>query len=258
MNERFKIANRVERALGVTYHDPEHPWLTSQRTLRKLIGILGISLPFILIGFVWITSGWFGTLDSISHYYFTRASPVFTGVVSLMAIFLLIYKGYDKLDFYSSTAAAIGALTLVILPTDNVGHIPAPNVVVTTLPTDAPLRVGLHYGGAGLFLFTLACMSIFLFTLGETKPRPRARKIQNGFHRGLGFFMFVALVLIGLRALGRGIPADIYDKYHLTFWLETVAVVSFGASWLIKGAASSSSQSTESELEAVAEDELAG
>jgi hypothetical protein len=31
------------------------------------------------------------------------------------------------------------------------------------------------------------------------------------------------------------INEDFYTKYDITFWMETIAVVAFGISWIIKG-----------------------
>lgn len=230
----YKRTNLVERRFGLHYHEDKQPWLTSQQTLRRLIGTLGIALPLMLIFFVQITSGWLGTMESISHYYFTRAGTIFTLVVSLLAIFLLIYKGYDRRDFYISCQAALAAFALVLLPTGNVKVIPAPGVVVTQLP-ESSVRENAHYIAAGVFLLSLAFMSVFLFTKGITRPRPRKKIIKNRIYRTCGVLMVIAVGLIFLRQFDRGIPIDIYDQYHLTFWLETVAVVSFGVSWTVKG-----------------------
>lgn len=230
----YTQTNLVERRFGLHYHEDEHPWLTSQRTLRRLIGTLGIALPFLLIFFVWLTSGWFGTMESISHYYFTRAGTIFTLVVSLLAIFLLIYKGYDRRDFYISCQAALAAFTLVLLPTCNVKNVPAPGVVVAQLP-ESSLRANAHYFAAAIFLLSLAYMSIFLFTKGKTKPRPKRKIIKNRIFRICGVLMVIAVGLIFLHLFNLGIPPDIYNQYHLTFWLEVVAVVSFGISWMVKG-----------------------
>ena len=45
--------------------------------------------------------------------------------------------------------------------------------------------------------------------------------------------MVSALLVIVVNFAGL-ISVETFDKYHLMFWMETVAVVSFGVSWLIK------------------------
>ena len=87
---------RIEEVLKLNYKtEKDNIWLTSQDSLRKLIGISGIALPLLLLLVLWIDAGYTKPLFSISHYYFTRASGVFVIIVSLLAIFLLIYKGKE-------------------------------------------------------------------------------------------------------------------------------------------------------------------
>ena len=64
----------------------------SDYRIRKLIGTLGLLLPFM----VYFAKGEF--LASISHYYYnTLSSLIFIIVLSAFGLFLLSYKGY-KID----------------------------------------------------------------------------------------------------------------------------------------------------------------
>ena len=70
--------------------------IISHLTLRKAIGILAIAFPFLLI-----IGGMFGgnsLLSSLSAYYWSNASVLFTGMLITFGVFLLSYKGYDKQD----------------------------------------------------------------------------------------------------------------------------------------------------------------
>ncbi len=91
-----KPPTRAEKALKLDYANTNDIWLTDQQTLRKLIGILGMLLPILLWTFVFAVSGRTSELPSISHYYYTRANGVFIIVVSLLAIFLIIYKRANR------------------------------------------------------------------------------------------------------------------------------------------------------------------
>src|SRR6478735_2916006 len=97
--------------------DPNEILVTQQITLRKLIGFLGILLPILLYVFLLIDIHYAKPLESISHYYFTRVSGIFVITVSLLAIFLIIYKGKERVDFIFSTLAGISALLLLLFPT---------------------------------------------------------------------------------------------------------------------------------------------
>jgi hypothetical protein len=48
-----------------------------------------------------------------------------------------------------------------------------------------------------------------------------------------GIIMVIAILVILSNFLGL-IPDEVFKKYHLTFWMETIAVESFGVAWLTK------------------------
>lgn len=231
--------SKIDAMLQLNYYSQSEPWLTSQRTLRRLIGILGMALPIMLVVVTTLDVNYFYPLDSISHYYFTRANSVFIGVVSLMAIFLLIYKGMEPADFYLSSLAALGALLLVLFPTNNITDVcPHPEKTYsTTVIRVSEFRVLFHYACAGVFLSCLAFMSIFLFTKSkETREqRRKEKKTRNTIYVVCGVFMIIALLVIFVGGFLEVIPPPIYEKLQLTFWMEVLAIEAFGFSWLIKG-----------------------
>jgi formate hydrogenlyase subunit 3/multisubunit Na+/H+ antiporter MnhD subunit len=212
--------------------------LSSQLTLRRVVGILGMLLPLLLYVSLLIDTGYKQPLESVSHYYFTRVGSIFCIVISLLAIFLLIYKGEEPLDAYLSSAAGLFALCLVLFPTDNITDLcndPQNEVAVTFLKT-SKTRVILHYVASGIFLVCLASLSYFVFTKSD-KPISRqtpAKRKRNRIYKITAFIMVGAILVIAL-GLFNIIPAEVYDKYRLTFWMECIAVESFGFSWLIKG-----------------------
>lgn len=210
--------------------EPDMVWLTKQETLRKLVGVLGVLLPPLLYLSVRFLTDYKDPLDSISHYYYTRYGSILVIVVSLLAIFLLIYKGRKPADFIFSSVAGFGALALLLLPTSNISG-PAEHVAVTCLIDNAS-RINIHFASAGLFLLSLALMSIFLFPRAD-KTVTRMKRIRNKFYIGLGVLMLLAMLVIvpGIHF----IPKQFYNEHHLTFWMETLAVEFFGVSWLIKG-----------------------
>jgi hypothetical protein len=230
---------RLSNLLKLDYKAPSSPWLTSQRTLRRLIGVLGIALPLLLILVVYIDAGYYYPLDSISHYYYTRANSIFIIVVSLLAIFLLIYKGFSLRDFLLSSAAGICALLLILFPTSSITDVcyDIEKKYSITIIAASNGRIILHYVSAAIFLSSLATISIFSFTKvnPDLKKKTTKKKIRNGIYIGCGIVMICALLVIFMRFLEIGIPKAYYDEHHLTFWMEAIAVESFGISWLIKG-----------------------
>ena len=211
--------------------------LSNQDTLRKTIGITGMLLPVVIWLFVYVDSGFTTVFPSISHYYYSRACGVFEIVVGLIAIFLLIYKGHDPIDFYTSTLSGIGALIMLLFPTDNLcnHYNQVYNTVAVTVLKDSDFRQHLHLACAGVFLGALAFMSFFIFTMTDSNKHKTAQKIKrNLIYRICGIVMVAAMVFILLAHIDI-VNEDWFDNHCLTFWMEVVAVEAFGISWLIKG-----------------------
>ena len=96
--------------------------------LRKAIGIIGISLPFVLaIGKIIFDDP--GIQPSISDYYYTIMGDVFVGSLCAMGVFLLSYRGYDKQDNIAGNLACVFAIGVALFPTT-----PALNPVLSGLP----------------------------------------------------------------------------------------------------------------------------
>ena len=89
-----------------------------------------------------------------------------------------------------------------------------------------------------LFFITLAYFSLYLFTRTDQKPPLRPRKLQrNKVYRTSGYVIIVCIVLIAIyQILPDGVASPI-KVFRPVFWLEAIAVVAFGFSWLTKGKA---------------------
>src|SRR2546426_8319901 len=103
----------------------------SQQAHRRLIGVLGFLLPFLVYIFAGLlpTAGlpsW-KLLSSVSAYYYTGGGAVFIGVLFALALFLLTYPGYkgviaDRLvGFVGGSAALLVALFPTTAPRGLVG-----------------------------------------------------------------------------------------------------------------------------------------
>lgn len=214
--------------------------LEKQSTLRWLVGALGMLLPILLWLILYFGNNLQTPLDSISHYFYTRANSIFIIVVSLLAIFLLVYKGYELIDFILSTIAGICALLLLYFPTDNIEckTLEECNSILTKYPLEnEPFRSTFHFIMAGMFLGSLALMSIFLFTkkegdpAGFVLPELKGEKIIFVI---CGVLMLLSMLLIATNCLGFFTKEE-YNEKNLTFWFEVVALEAFGFSWFVKG-----------------------
>lgn len=224
----------IPNFFNVDYTDPEKIALSNQATLQKMVGILGMALPLLLFVFLYIDLGFGHILPSISHYYFTRVCSIFVAIMSILAIFLLIYKGREPLDFYLSGIAGLFAFCVVLFPTDNIN-----GVFSVTVLKVSTVRPVFHYVSAAVFLTCLSAMSLFVFTKSDKSVSSRGiqKKIRNRLYRTCGVIMLLAILGIlawGINILGPDLT-QFYNEHHLTFWLETIAVESFGLSWLVKG-----------------------
>jgi hypothetical protein len=212
--------------------EKQNKLVLSYLTVRKLIGILGFFLPMILaVGSMTIGSCT-DLQPSISNFYHTAMRDVFVGYMCALAIFLLSYKGYDLVDRIVSALAGTFGLVLALLPTT----LKTPLLPCNT-PCDLvhPDYIGIiHLVAAGLFLISLACFSLFLFTKGEIAPTEEKRK-RNLIYTYTAYIMFAC---IGILVLFFALPADLrkpLETLKPVFLLEAIAIMAFGVSWLVKG-----------------------
>ena len=186
--------------LNVDFINDNSIWLSNSYTLRKFIGILGMGLPFLLVVFLYIATGLNHPLDSISHYYFTRVSSIFVSVLSILGIFLIIYKGKKPVDFIVSLIAGVFAICVICFPTGNITEICCDinKKYSVTILHPSNFRESFHYISAGIFLICLSFMSIFLFTKSDKSPKTRGGRkvIRNRIYRVCGAIMIIAILII--------------------------------------------------------------
>ena len=204
-----------------------------------MVGTLGVLLPLLVYLFLQLSNNFDLILPSISHYYFTRAASIFEIIVSLLAIFLLIYKGEKLIDYVLSSVAGFSALLMLLFPTSNLkgyNNTTKYDSIAVTFFEQSQFRPKFHYGCAALFLLSLAAMSLFLFTKSSQTPsnRTRKKKIRNKIYRICGGTMLTALCIAFLGFLNI-IPSIFYDGNNLTFWMEVISVEAFGIAWMVKG-----------------------
>lgn len=192
---------------------------------RQLIGVLGLMLPLML----WIisairpsdaTTRW-QVLDSISAYYYTGAVAVFVGIIIALGLFLFTYRGYANKyrvhDTWAARIAGFAAILVAAFPTEVLDGTPKP-------AWWEPLTGRIHYGAAIALFGSFAYFSLYLFRRGSGTNTPSKRS-RNAMFLACGLVIILALIWAGFAgAQGRPI-----------FWQETLALVAFATSWLVKG-----------------------
>lgn len=188
-------------------------------TLRKLIGILGIALPALMVLFNYISLKSLKIEFSISDYYDNgSAGYVFVGVLFVLGFFLLSYKGYEKIDDRTADIGCIAALGVALFPTTS------KNYTVHVM----------HFVFAILLFSTFIFFSLYLFRkTSGVKKVTKQKVVRNRVYVTCGIIMIVCIIGIALASLG--LMGAAASKYKIVFWLEAVALSSFGFSWIVKG-----------------------
>jgi hypothetical protein len=152
------------------------------------------------------------------------------GILSAVALFLFTYKGYDRKDNLWTCLAAFFALCVALFPTNDNS---TDSCAVIHLP-DHEIRRVIHYVSAASFFSILAGISFFLFTKSRG-PKTKEKKARNKVYRICAIVIMLCLVIIGNYGLWR--EGSSWDRYKPVFWLEWIALIAFGVSWLVKGEA---------------------
>src|SRR5919109_2908414 len=190
---------------------------------RRLIGWIGLLLPALLVVIAIERDGlarW-RSLESISAYYYTGAVAAFVGMLVALALFLFTYRGFDnphhKADRAVAIVAGFAALAVAFFP--------------TAAPADvAPLAwwsrsTGVIHHVAALVLFAMfAAFALWLFRL-----RPDGKTETTGWRNKLYLACGLAIVACIAWAAYNGYAA------REIFVPESIALVAFSFSWLVKG-----------------------
>lgn len=224
--------------------------------MSKIIGWLGIVLPFMLIignlffnklnllnnkylvsngSQVYVPSSSFKA--SISHYYYTSVGPIFIGAMFGVALFLLAYKGYEKRqnefgfsDNFMTNFAAICAIGLVVFPTSANDF--KDNIYIFLSST---IIGAIHLIFAFLFFIALAFMCLINFRRTH-KVNVYGTSKTHTIYKNCGITMLVCLVLIIIYGIFfEHLKIEWLRKLKPIFTLETIALIAFGISWLTKG-----------------------
>lgn len=203
--------------------NPARPDDLSGDAHRRLIGWIGLLLPAVLVAIAIERDGlarW-RSLESISAYYYTGAVAAFVGMLVALALFLFTYRGFDNPHHSADRAVAIvagfAALAVAFFP--------------TAAPADVPplawwsRSTGVIHHVAALVLFAMfAVFALWLFRLrrdGSTETKGWRNKV----YLACGLAIVACIAWAG------------YNGYTAReiFLPESVALVAFSFSWLVKG-----------------------
>lgn len=177
--------------------------------LRRWVGVLGMAFP-VLLAFGW---GHVRIEPSLSAYYDTPMRDWFVGLLFAIGLFLVSCRGYDARD------ATLGVLAFVFA------------VGVAVFPASGA-RSWLHFACAAALFVVLAMIALFQFT--QTGGQPTREKLaRNRIYRTCGVLILVFVVLTFV--YDRFLASSALARFQPVFWLESLALWSFGIAWLTKG-----------------------
>lgn len=215
--------------------DQNQPLIISYLTLRKTVGILGIILPFLLMTGFKIFNKNCAFPPSISHFYYTDMGNWFVGTLCAVSLFLFCYNGHDLSDKIASKLAASFALLTAMFPTSF--------TTFSTMSSCSRIREEeanqaanlIHYISASLLFATFAFFCLVQFTKTNKRGALGKQKVKrNLVYRICGWVIVACITGIALISF-----VDEWQEklkmFKPTFVLETVALVAFGFSWLVKG-----------------------
>ena len=190
--------------------------IVSYYALRILIGATGILLPLLLIIGNLIANNTLQIEFSVSDYYDNgTAGDILVGVLFVLGFFLMTYKGYDRTDSRAANLGCVFALGVALCPTtsnNNIIHI-------------------MHFVFAVLLFSVFIFFSIYLFRKTGPGRRTKQKDNRNRVYFVCGIIMIGCIVGIAISMIWlESVSAD----YHLVFWFESLALISFGFSWVTK------------------------
>jgi hypothetical protein len=187
-------------------------------SLRLGMGLLAVALPLAL----WV-GGWIGDGEglrcSMSAYYFSPTMrDKFVGFLCAIGLFLYLYKGFSRQENWALNAAGAFAVLIALVPTSS--------------DCEGDKGFGAHGLFAILFFIAIAYVAIFRAadTLSLIKDPQKAERMRN-LYRVLGVLMVVSPLAAAILAesLQPGSPGS-----SRVFFIETFAVLTFAAYWLVK------------------------
>jgi hypothetical protein len=209
------------------------PQLISFKTLRRVLGIIGVSLPVVLVLGSILIDHCGEVQSSISNYYYTRMRNVIVGYLCALGLFLWSYKGYpdSKWDNIAGNLACIFALGVAFFPTAV-----SKSELTVCIPdaVDNGIIGVVHFVSAASLLLVLASFSLFIFTKGDSNPSPQKIK-RNLLYRICGYIMLSSILLMAIYVIFLRKSHPELENSDPVFWGETIALWAFGISWLTKG-----------------------
>jgi hypothetical protein len=196
----------------------ENPAL-SYRNLRAIIGYVGLTLPVVLL----LAGAIDGHLESsISAYYYTKVGNVFTGALCIIGVFLVAYRLTSwALDNAATTLAGVAALGVAFF------HAAPKNATLSQLRL-----ADVHLACAAALFILLGAISLLIFPEDMSDDEKQNQPWRLYCYRGFGALIWLSIILMPVL---NALAGSFYDNNHVFFILETICVMAFAVSFILKG-----------------------
>ena len=160
--------------------------------------------------------------SSISAYYYTKVGNVFTGALCVIGVFLVAYR--------------LGSRGIRQRRNDARPRRRSRCGVFHAAPKDATLDQlrlsNVHLACAAALFILLGAISLLIFPRDISDDEKREHKWRVPCYMGLGALIWASIILMPtLNALA----GSFYDSNHVFFILETICVMAFAVSFILKG-----------------------
>lgn len=163
------------------------------------------------------------TLHSISAYFHTDARYVFVGMICALAFSFFAYNGIAiQIQYFQK-------LRLCVFWGWLLSQLP---FLKENIPDGSYLREIAHIICAVVLLLIMAVFSIYIFT-----HRDEGEEISKGklrLYRVFDYIILGSLLLIAIYYILHKKGYGGLEKQSPIFWLESICLVAFGCSWLLK------------------------
>jgi hypothetical protein len=206
---------------------PGQLYLKSWLANRLAVGLLGTVMPIILIaGDASLFAETHFPRTSLSAYFFSGLSVVFTGTLCVTGVFLITYMApHRNWDNVISAAAGCLAICVAVFPTwPDEANVPTP--IQSKLGHHAVEL--LHTGSATLFIALLAVMSWRFARREGDRGNYKLAKV----HRVCAAVMLITAVVA---FAGKLLGIKQFGEWSSLLIVELVCTYAFGISWLLKG-----------------------
>jgi hypothetical protein len=270
-----------ERGDHASATEQNNELVISYLTLRTMVGLLALGFPFAVVCGNWLFFGhhvaaclWPSNAlpGSLSGYYYTHMRNVFVGVLWAVGLFLLAYRGRNKLDNRVTNIAGLAAICISCFPTSppSRGQLQFFNAnacgSVTPVGYTSSLRYQALFGQLHLVFVVILFAMVTVMSLLFTEPPgsnagPEGAALRQSFRARLRSWLLywrtwweelhrvlryreegwrssltyvVCAAVIAFSGVWAFITRD-WSGAPWLLWCELVAFVFFGISWAVKG-----------------------